>query len=175
MPIDERDYMKHPPPKRPQSFSRKRLLFGLTLFVLILLVFWHFTVRTLKPIVLFPPHANPNLGVSSPSKSIDANFELFAHTSQSWFFPMWQRTMIIQWHLEATSPVNLLLFHSFTDESNYRHQQLTKQPYNTYNCSTQMVSRSDGSCAIEGGAVLLLENLADTSTRIILTASVKPK
>src|SRR5712692_5243629 len=109
MPIDERDYMKRPPPKRPKLFSLKRLLFGFTLFVFILIALWHFNVRTLKPTVSLPPHANPNLGVSSPPKSIDANVELFAHTARSWYFPMWQRTMIVQWHLEATSPVNLLL------------------------------------------------------------------
>jgi hypothetical protein len=81
---------------------------------------------------------------------------------------MMQRTTI-RWHLEAASPVHLLLFPTQRDHANY----LAHQTYNTYTCSAQNVSLSEGSCTIEPQSVFALDNPTVASVRIALSVTAQ--
>jgi hypothetical protein len=179
----ERDYMKRKPPEpspstpssepptQTSSSSLKPLLFVVAFLLLALGSFWHFRPQIPQPSV--PPQTRAIPSMPSPipqkitTKIIEDKSEVPAHSLRSWTFPMMAKRTTIRWHLEAASPVNLLLFPTQRDHSNY----LAHQSYNTYTCSAQNVSLSEGSCTIEPQSIFALDNRADTSVRISLSVA----
>jgi hypothetical protein len=172
----ERDYMKRKPPEPSTptpSSSLKPLFFVVAFLLLALGTFWQFRPQAPQPNMSLQARTIPSMPTPIPqriaAKIIEDKSEMPAHSLRSWTFPMMTQRTTIRWHLEAASPVHLLLFPTQRDHSNY----LAHQPYNTYTCSAQNVSLSEGSCTIEPQSVFALDNRADASVRIALSVTAQ--
>jgi hypothetical protein len=172
----ERDYMKRKPPEsslQTPSSSLKPLLFVVALLLLVLGAFWQFRPQAPQPNISPQARAIPRMPSPIPqkiaTKIVEDKSEVPAHSLRSWTFPMITQRTTIRWHLEAASPVHLLLFPTQRDHSNY----LAHQTYNTYTCSAQNVSLSEGSCTIEPQSVFALDNRADASVLIALSVTAQ--
>ena len=181
----ERDYMRRKPsesslqtpssepPMQTQSSSLKPLFFVVAFLLLVFGAFWQFRPQAPQSNMSLQARTIPSMPSSTPqkiaTKIIEDKSEVPAHSLRSWTFPMMTQRTTIRWHLEADSPVHLLLFPTQRDHANY----LAHQPYNTYTCSAQNVSLSEGSCTIEPQGVFALDNRADASARIALSVTAQ--
>ena len=159
-----------PQPQPPQAVPLKPVIYGLAIFLVLIVAGWHLKAQAPELSIVLLSHSTPSVGALSlqgnVAKIIEYKSELAAHALQKWPLPMSKRATV-RWNLEAAAPVRLLLFQSPNDATKY----IAHQPYTTYNCSELHTQRSDSICTVEPQAMLAIENPTDASVSVALSVA----